>query len=39
VLLFRAAWNLDMTRQKYPDLELAETGDAGVPTERDEEAG
>ena len=39
VLLFRAAWNLDMTRQKYPDLELAETGDAAVPTERDEEAG
>ncbi len=32
VLLFRAAWNLDMTRQKYPDLELAETGDAAVPT-------
>jgi len=39
VLLFRAAWNLDIARQKYPDLELAETGDAAVPTERDEDAG
>jgi peptide chain release factor 3 len=28
VLLFRSSWNLDMTRQKNPDLELAETGDA-----------
>ena len=28
VLLFRTTWNLDMTRQKNPDLELAETGDA-----------
>jgi peptide chain release factor 3 len=38
VLLFRSAWNLDMTRQKHPDLELAETGDAGVPVESDDEA-
>jgi peptide chain release factor 3 len=28
VLLFRSPWNLEMTQQKHPDLELAETGDA-----------
>jgi peptide chain release factor 3 len=28
VLLFRTQWNLDMTKQKNPELELAETGDA-----------
>jgi len=28
VLLFRTAWNLEMTQQKQPELELAETGDA-----------
>jgi peptide chain release factor 3 len=28
VLLFRTPWNLEMTQQKYPELELAETGDA-----------
>ena len=35
VLLFRSAWNLDMTRQKNPDLVLAETGDAIVSSESD----
>jgi peptide chain release factor 3 len=38
VLLFRSAWNLDMTRQKNPDLVLAETGDAVVPSGGDDEA-
>jgi peptide chain release factor 3 len=37
VLLFRTTWNLDMTRQKYPDLELAETGDAALPSASDNE--
>jgi peptide chain release factor 3 len=28
VLLFRSPWNLQVTRDKYPELVLAETGDA-----------
>ncbi|MDJ0869518.1 MAG: peptide chain release factor 3 [Myxococcota bacterium] len=31
VLLFRSAWNLEVTQQKHPDLELAETGAARAP--------
>jgi peptide chain release factor 3 len=31
VLLFRSPWNLQVTREKYPLLVLAETGDAHVP--------
>ncbi len=31
VLLFRSAWNLQVTRDKYPELVLAETGDAVQP--------
>jgi peptide chain release factor 3 len=27
VVLFKSLWNLDWVRQKYPDLELAETAD------------
>ena len=38
VLLFRTTWNLDMTRQKNPDLELAETGDPIERTEPDADA-
>jgi peptide chain release factor 3 len=38
VLLFRSAWNLDMTRQKNPDLVLAETGDAIVAADEPDEA-
>jgi peptide chain release factor 3 len=38
VLLFRTTWNLDMTRQKNPDLVLAETGDAVVDSEPDADA-
>ena len=30
VLLFRTPWNLEMTQQKHPELELAETGDAAA---------
>jgi len=37
VLLFRSPWNLDVTRQKNPDLELAETGDAAPPAAGDED--
>jgi peptide chain release factor 3 len=38
VLLFRSPWNLDVTRQKHPDLVLAETGDAPAgDAEPDEE--
>jgi peptide chain release factor 3 len=33
VLLFRSAWNLDVVREKHPELELAETGDAPVRSE------
>ena len=35
VLLFRTNWNLDMTKQKNPDLVLAETGDAVLDAEPD----
>ena len=38
VLLFRITWNLDMMRLKYPELELAETGDA-PSRDADEEVG
>jgi peptide chain release factor 3 len=38
VLLFRTTWNLDMTRQKNPDLVLAETGDAVLDSEPDSDA-
>jgi peptide chain release factor 3 len=38
VLLFRSSWNLDVTRQKHPDLVLAETGEAAPATEPDESA-
>jgi peptide chain release factor 3 len=38
VLLFRTNWNLDMTKQKNPDLVLAETGDAVLDAEPDAEA-
>jgi peptide chain release factor 3 len=34
VLLFRSAWNLQVTQDKFPELVLAETGDA-VPPGRD----
>ena len=40
VLLFRSPWNLQVTRDKYPDLVLAETGDAaqaGADDAADEE--
>jgi len=33
VLLFRTPWNLEMTQQKHPELELAETGDTPDPSE------
>jgi hypothetical protein len=37
VLLFRTSWNLEVTKQKHPELELAETGDAVVPAGADED--
>ncbi len=37
VVLFKSAWNLDWVRQKYPDLELADTADVHLFGDSEEE--
>jgi peptide chain release factor 3 len=37
VLLFRSPWNLDVTKQKNPELVLAETGDAAASSAEEAE--